>query len=184
MRILSASSLVLLLAMAPVGCDSGKKSDTKQDDAAAKQAEEEAEAAKRIEERRKEREAKAAADKKAEEDRIKTIEGLCVVPEDAKKPKKLDQACQAMADAQIEFLKRQYADDPEKAAGVDGKADLMKAHMLKMCTSFDIALGLKNAFDNAPEGYAEHMNDIVGTCMQQLGNPADMKAGVPGKKPG
>ena len=55
MRISSASSLVLLLALSLPGCDSGKKDDAKQDDAAAKQAQEEAEAQKRIEERRKER---------------------------------------------------------------------------------------------------------------------------------
>lgn len=181
MRIPSAALLALLLVPA---CDSSKKSDSKADDAAAKKAEEDAEAAKRVEERRKEREAKAAAEKQAEEDRKKTIEGLCVVPEDAKKPKKLEDACQAMADAQIAFLEKQYKDNPEKAAGVGEKSALMKAHMMKMCTSFDIALGLKNAFDNAPEGYAEHMNDIVSTCMMQLGNPADMKAGVPARKPG
>lgn len=181
MRILSASVLALLSLAA---CDSSKKSDTTVDDAAAKAAADEAEAAKRIEERRKEREAKAAAEEQAKVERAKTIAELCVVPEDANKPKKLDAACQAMADAQIEFLRRQYADDPEKAAGVDAKVDLMKAHMLKMCSSMDVALGMKNAFDNAPDGYAEHMNDIVSTCMMQLGKPADMKAAVPGKKPG
>ena len=91
MRILSSSLLALL--MATTACDSGKKEAP--DKAQAKAAEDKAAEAKRIEERRKAREAKAAAKKKAEEDKKKTIEGLCVIPEDAKKPKKLSEACEA-----------------------------------------------------------------------------------------
>ena len=178
MRILSASLSVLLLVPA---CDSGKKTDAKPDDEAAKKAEEEAAEAKRIEERRKEREAKVAAEKQAEEERVKKIAELCVVPEDAKRPKKLDAACEATAEAQLEFLRRQYADDPAKLEGVEKNAPMQKANLIKMCSSMDVALGLKNAFDNAPEGYGESMNDIMATCLRQLGNPSEMKAAVPGK---
>lgn len=180
MRILTVT-LALLMATA---CDSGKKAEPKADDAAAKQAAEEAEAAKRIEERRKEREAKATAEAKAEQERNDTIAGLCVVPEDVKKPKKLDAACDAMAEAQLEFLRRQYAGDADKLAGVEKNAPMQKANVIKMCSSMDVALGLKNAFDNAPMGYGEYLNDIIATCMQKLGKPSDAAAAVPAKKPG
>lgn len=181
MRILSCSFLALLLAVP--ACDSGKK-EKKPDADAKKKADEEAETEKRIAERKKAREAKAAAEKKAAEDRKKKIEELCVVPEDAKKPKKLDAACNALADAQIEFLKREYADNPDKLAGVEKNAPMQKANILKMCSSMDVAVGLKHAFDNAPKGYGESMNDIIATCMQKLGPaaPPPGAGGVPPKR--
>lgn len=180
MRTLGLSMLALLLVTA---CDSkDKKAEPNAE--AAKQAEEEAASAKRIEERRKEREAKAAADAKAVEDRKTNMAALCVVPEDAKKPKKLDAACDAMAEAQLEFLRRQYADDADKLAGVEKNAPMQKANIIKMCSSMDVALGLKNAFDNAPMGYGEYLNDLIATCIQQLGKPDAAGAAVPAKKPG
>ncbi|MEM9454731.1 MAG: hypothetical protein AAGF11_11165 [Myxococcota bacterium] len=182
MRILSCSVLALLL-LAPA-CDSADKP-KKADDAEAKKKAEEDETAKRIEQRRKDREAKAAAEKKAAEDKQKQIEALCVVPEGVKKPKKLDKACDALAEAQIEFLKRQYADSPDKLAGVEKNAAMQKANIIKMCSSMDLALGLKNAFDNAPMGYGESMNDMIAACIKKLAPvaPAGGGAAVP-KKPG
>lgn len=180
MRTLGSSLLALLLVTA---CDSGTK--PKQNPEAAKQAEEEAASAKRIEERAKKREAEAAAKVKAEEDRTAKMAELCVVPEDAKPPKKLEAACDAMAEAQIEFLRRQYADDAGKLAGVEKNAAMQKANIIKMCSSMEIAMGLKNAFDNAPLGYGEHLNDLIAACMGKLGKPSDAgTAAVPAKKPG
>ncbi len=179
MRILGSSLLALLLLTA---CDS--KSEPKENPEAAKKAEEEAAEAKRIEERGKKREAEAAAKVKAEEDRTAKMGELCVVPEDAKPPKKLDAACEAMADAQIEFLRRQYADDAGKLAGVETNAPMQRANIIKMCSSMEVAMGLKNAFDNAPEGYGEHLNDLIAVCIQKLGKPSDAgaAAAVPAKK--
>lgn len=179
MRILSCSLFALLL-VAPA-CDTDKK-DKKVDDAAAKKANEEAEEAKRIEQRRQEREAKAAAEKKAEEDRQAAIEALCVVPEDAKKPKKLAQACEAAGDAQIEFLKRAFADQPEKLEGVEKNAAMQKAQLLKSCSTMEVALGLKNAFDNAPKDYGPWISGIIGTCVQKLG-PSTPPPGAGGAVP-
>ena len=160
--------------LVPAACDSKEQPNPQADQKAA----EEAEMAKRIEERRLEREAKAAAEKKAAEETKATIESLCVVPEDAKKPKNVEAACKAAADAQIEFLKRQYAEEPDKLAGVEKNAALQKANLMKMCTSTDVALGLENAFENAPMGYGSSMNDIIATCMQQLGRPSAGAAGA------
>lgn len=174
MRILSRSLLALLF-VAPA-CDSSKPKKT-EDAAAKKAADEEAEKEKRIEQRRKDREAKAAAEKQAAEDQKKAIDALCVVPEGVKKPKKLDQACAAAGDAQIEFLKRAFADKPEKLAGVEKNAAMQKAQLLKSCGSIDVALGLKNAFDNAPKEYGPAISDIIGTCVGKLG-PAAPPAGA------
>jgi hypothetical protein len=181
MRILASSLLALLLVTA---CDSDSKPKQNPDDAAAKKAADEAEETKRIAERAKKREAEALAKVKAEEDRKAKMAELCVVPEDAKKPKKLDAACDAMAAAQIDFLRRQYADDPDKLAGVEKNAPMQKANIIKMCSSMDVALGLQNAFVNAPMGYGEYLNDLIATCMQKLGKPDPAGAAVPAKKPG
>lgn len=181
MRTLAPSLLAVLLLFA---CDSKEKSKAGPGDAAAKQKADEAESAKKIEERRKKREDEAAAKVKAEEDRKAKMDELCVVPEGAKKPKKLDAACDAMAEAQIAFLRRQYADDPNKLAGVEKNAPMQKANIIKMCSSMDVALGLQNAFDNAPMGYGEHLNDLIAACMQKLGKPDAAATAIPAKKPG
>ncbi|MEM7159314.1 MAG: hypothetical protein AAF799_41130 [Myxococcota bacterium] len=180
MRILSTSLLALL--MATTACDSGKKEGP--DKAQAKAAEDEAAEAKRIEERRKAREAKAAAKKKAEEDKKKAIDELCVIPEDVKKPKKLADACEATSEAQVAFFKRQYAGEPDKLASIESKAEMQKQNLMRMCTSMDIALGLKNAFDKAPEGMGPELNEIIATCMRKLGTAPKGGAAVPAKRPG
>lgn len=183
MRILSCSVFALLL-VAPA-CDSAEKP-KKVDDAEAKKKAEEDETAKRIEQRRKDREAKAAAEKKAEEEKQKAIEALCVVPEGVKKPKKLGKACEAAGEAQIAFLERAFADDPGKLAGVEKNAAMQKAQLLKSCSNMDVALGLKNAFDNAPKEYGPAISDIIRTCVGALG-PATPPPGAGGavpKKPG
>jgi hypothetical protein len=181
MRIIASSLLALLLVPA---CDSDKKPKADPGDAAAKQAADEAESAKKVEERRKKREDEAAAKVKAEEDRKAKMDELCVVPQAAKKPKKLDAACDAMAEAQIAFLRRQYADNPDKLAGVEKNAPMQKANIIKMCSSMDVALGLQNAFVNAPMGYGEYLNDLIATCMQKLGKPDAAATAIPAKKPG
>lgn len=180
MRITCLSLLALLVLPA---CDSGGKKKEANPDAAKAAAEAKAEED-RIAERKKQREAKAAAAKKAEEDKKKVIEELCVVPPDANKPKKLDQACDALANAQSDFLARQYADDKDALAKLEKNAPMQKQNMLRMCTSMDVAVGLKNAFDNAPMGMAKDMNDIIATCMQKLGPAQGGGAAVPQKKPG
>lgn len=173
--------MLVFLLVAPA-CDSDKKPQT--DPEADKKANEEAEEAKRIEQRRLEREAKAEAEKKEAEEKVATIEALCVVPEGAKLPKKIDEACTAAADAQIEFLKKQYADEPDKLAGVEKNAAMQKANMLKMCSSVEVAVGLQNAFENAPMGYGGSMNDIMATCIRKLGSPAAGGGAAVPPKPG
>jgi len=182
MRTLVPSWLALLLVLPTVSaCDSSKESKASPDDAAAKKAAEEDEAAKKVEERRKKREAEEAAKKKAEEDRKAQIEALCVIPKDAKKPKKLDKACEDLAKAQMSFFERQYADDPTALERMKASAPLQKANMMKMCTSMDIAVGLKHAFDNAPPGMASATNDLIATCIQKFGQPQAGESAVPGK---
>jgi regulator of protease activity HflC (stomatin/prohibitin superfamily) len=181
MRNLSVPSLVLLLAVA---CNSPKgDSKPSTDDAAAKKAAEEAEEAKKIEERRQKREAEEAAKVAAEAERKQQMEALCIVPEGVKKPKKLDKACEDLAQAQMDYFARQYAEEPETLEKMKATAPLQKANILKMCTGMDVALGLKHAFDNAPMGFASSTNDLIATCMQKLATeapPAD--AALPKKK--
>lgn len=178
MRIPSLSLLVLLMMPA---CDSGEKPKANPDEA--KQAADEKATEDGIAKRKQEREAKAAAEKKAAEDKKKLIDELCVVPADAKPPKKLDQACEALAAAQGEFFARQYADDPESAAKLEKSAPMQKQNILRMCTSMDFALGLKNAFDKAPLGMAKDINDIISVCTVKFAPAGGGAAAVP-PKPG
>jgi hypothetical protein len=181
MRTLAPACLALLLLTA---CDSGSKPKQSPDDAAAKKAASEAEDAKKIEERRKKREEEAAAKAKADEERKQQIEALCVVPPDVKKPKKLDKACEDLAQAQMDFFARQYAAEPETLEKMKATAPLQKANILKMCSSMDVALGLKHAFDTAPMGFASSTNDLIATCLQKLGQPEAGGGAVPGKPAG
>lgn len=183
MRTLVAPLLALLLAVA---CDSSKnESKPSADDLAAKKAADADADAKKVEERRKKREEEAAAKTKAEAERKQQIEALCVLPKDAKKPKKLDKACEELAQAQMDFFARQYAQEPETLEKMKATAPLQKANMLKMCTSMDVAVGLKHAFDTAPLGFVSSTNDLIATCVQKLGAGAPAgDAALPGKKPG
>lgn len=183
MHKLAAPSLALLLAVA---CDSSKgESKPTADDLTAKKAAEDEADAKKVEERKKKREEEAAAKVKAEEERKQQIEALCVVPKDAKKPKKLDKACEDLAQAQMDFFARQYEKEPETLEKMKATAPLQKANILKMCTSMDVAVGLKHAFDNAPPGFVSSTNDLIATCIQKLGAGAPAgDAAMPSKKPG
>ena len=179
----AAPLLALLLAVA---CDSSKgESKPSAEDLAAKKAAEADADAKKVEERRKKREEEAAAKTKAEAERKAQIDALCVVPEGAKKPKKLEKACEDLAQAQMDFFARQYEKEPETLEKMKATAPLQRANMMKMCTSMDVAVGLKHAFDNAPLGFAESTNDLIATCIQKLGAGAPAgDAAMPDKKPG
>lgn len=181
MRTFVPSLLALLLVTA---CDSKSESKPSADDVNAKKAAEAEADAKKVEERRKKREDEAAAKLKAEEERKQQIDALCVVPKDAKKPKKLDKACEDLAQAQMDFFARQYAQEPETLEKMKATAPLQKANMMKMCTSIDVAVGLKHAFDTAPLGFVSSTNDLIATCIQKLGSGAEGDAALPGKKPG
>jgi polynucleotide 5'-kinase involved in rRNA processing len=181
MRTLVPSLLALLLVIA---CDSKSESKPSAESLDAKKAAEADADAKKIEERRKKREEEAAAKAKAEEERKQQIEALCVVPTDAKKPKKLDKACEDLAQAQMDFFARQYAEEPETLEKMKATAPLQKANIMKMCTTMDVAVGLKHAFDNAPLGFAPSTNDLIATCIQKLGDAGGGDAALPGKKPG
>ena len=183
MRNLVAPLLALLLAVA---CDSSKTDGKPSaDDLAAKKAADSDADAKKVEERRKKREEEAAAKVKADEERKQQIEALCVLPKDVKKPKKLDKACEELAQAQMDYFARQYAQEPETLEKMKATAPLQKANMLKLCSSIDVAVGLKHAFDTAPVGFVSSTNDLIATCVQKLGAGAPAgDAGLPGKKPG
>jgi hypothetical protein len=180
---LAAASFALLFVVA---CDSSSKSESKPsaDDLAAKKAAEDEAAAKKVEERKKKREEEDAAKAKAAEERKAAIDALCVVPKDAKKPKKLDKACEDTAKAQQDYFARQYEKEPETLEKMKATAPLQRANIIKMCTSMDVAVGLKHAFDNAPVGFVDSTNDIIATCIQKLGSEPAGDAALPGKKPG
>src|SRR5689334_19691738 len=97
----------LVLALLPLlstasGCDNSERNERIAD--VDKKPAEDAEEAKRVEERRMKREAEAKAKADAEEQVRVEIGKIAVLP--AKKPKKLDEACQGAVDAHDRFMQR------------------------------------------------------------------------------
>ncbi len=180
MRIAFPTLLALLLATA--GCDSSKPA-PKPDDA--KQAAEQAESDKRIEERRKKREAEAKAKADAEAKVKAQIDALCVVPEGAKPPKKLEAACQAVVDAQMAFMERLYAEEPEVVEKFKKAAKMQNQMTMNSCTGTNIKVAMcqKAALDAAPKELRKSLPDLLRTCIEKFGAPPKGEGVVP-KKPG
>jgi hypothetical protein len=181
MRTLASSLLVLLLVTA---CDSSSDK-PKEDPAAlnAKKAAADAEEAKKVEERRKEREAKAAAETKAADDLKAQIDALCVVPEGAKKPKKLGDACEAVVKAQASFIERAFSKDPAKLEKLKGASKMQTQMTMQMCLAgnVDVAVCQKHALDGAPEELGKDLNDIMRVCVEKYGTAPKGPTALPGK---
>jgi predicted lipid-binding transport protein (Tim44 family) len=185
MRTLARSLLALLLVTA---CDSGEKKPKAEspEDLDAKKAAAAAEDAKNVEERRKEREAKAAAEAKAAEDLKAQIDALCVVPEGAKKPKKLGDACEAVVTAQSSFIQRAFAHDPAKLEKLKGASQMQNQMTTQMCLAgnIDVAVCQKHALDSAPKELGKDLNDIMRVCVEKYGAAPKGPAVLPKRKPG
>jgi hypothetical protein len=127
------------------------------------------EAEERLEMRREARAATVGVEASADDARKHEIYyELCVVPDGVTMPTTLDAACEAMAEAKLAYLRSEFADDPGKLAGIEKYASMEKANMRRVCSSMDVALGIKHAFDHAPRGYGPYINDIIASCLTKL----------------
>lgn len=119
-----------------------------------------------VKKRREEREAKAAAAKKAEEDAVKKIEEITVLP--AKLPKKLDKACDEVSAAFDGFMKR-AASDP---ASWDSKKGTTLGMMKKDCMGgkIEVAACEISAFGAATPELVKSVPAIISKCMEKFGN--------------
>lgn len=185
---LRALALVSITGLA-IGCDSApSKSDAAAEAAKAEKEKEEAESAKRTEEFRKKREADEQKKKEAEEAKLAAFDAVCVVPEGAKKPKKLTQACQAVVDAHDGFMNRLYAGDTETLEKWNSAKGTQVPFTLATCNktgSLEAAMCQKHALDNAPAELKEDAPELLRRCIDKYaGGRAAKGPALPTKRPG
>ncbi|PRP91437.1 hypothetical protein ENSA5_55540 [Enhygromyxa salina] len=158
-------SSFLLCALLPA-CD---KKEEKRDD---KAAEEKSEADKELEARLAKKRADRAAEAKALEDKANAIKALATLPEEM--PKDLEAACDGVATAQDEFMKKHYDGEGlkrwEEAKGT--QMGMLKAGCVK-AQSIDIAACQANAMNNAPGEYKKDLPDILAACIEKFSAPAE-----------
>ena len=123
-----------------------------------------------LEERRKEREAKEAAAKKAEDERKAQLDALTVLPD--KLPKDVKKACQAVADANVAFMERAMADDPDALARWQELKASQVSMTIQQCTregSLEVAACQAAALEKAPPDFKKDIPLIFMHCKDKFG---------------
>ncbi|MBC8070089.1 MAG: hypothetical protein IAG13_17270 [Deltaproteobacteria bacterium] len=177
----------LALALLPVlvlsgGCDNSERNERIAD--VDKKPVEDAEEAKRIEERKIKREAEAKAKAEAEEQVRVEIAKIAVLP--AKKPKKLDEACQGAVDAHDRFMQRLHTGESLAAWNSTKENELpMSFVQCAAADSIEAAICQSNALDAASPALKDHHKDIVDACIAKFApaRPAALAGGGGGAIP-
>jgi hypothetical protein len=158
-------SSLLCCALVPA-CD--KKEEAKKDDKAATP--EKTEQDKELEARLAAKKAEREAEAKAAEDKVKAIEALASLPE--KMPKKLEDACKGVADAQDQYMLKHYEGDAlvrwNEAKGT--QMGMLKTGCIK-AGSIEIAACQINAMNNAPSEFKNDLPAILKACIDKFSAP-------------
>jgi len=144
---------------------------------------------KRMAERKQKREAEERAKAEAAERKRAAIEALAVAP--AKLPKKLDQACEAVAAAHDRFMQRHHTGAALEAWTAAKDEELpMTVVQCASANRLDVAACQASALDNASAELANDATAILQACVGKYapkGPPPGMQPGGAGeipKKPG
>lgn len=141
-------------------CD--KKEDKKDD-----KKEEKSDADKELEERLAKKRAAREAEAKAKQDKADAIKALAALPEEM--PKDITEACEAVAAAQDEFMKRNFEGEGlarwEEAKG--SQLGMVKTSCAKK-GSVEIAACQVVAMNNAPPEFAKNLPDILAACIEKF----------------
>jgi hypothetical protein len=152
-------SSFLMCALLPA-CD---KKEEKKDD----KKEEKSEADKELEERLAKKRAEREAEEKAKQDKANAIKALAALPEEM--PKDLTAACEAVATAQDEFMKRNFEGEGlkrwEEAKGT--QLGMAKTGCVKK-GSVEIAACQVVAMNNAPPEFKKDLPDILAACIEKF----------------
>jgi hypothetical protein len=123
---------------------------------------------KEVEERLAKKRAEREAAEKAAAEKVEAIKALAVLPE--KMPKDLEEACNAVATAQDEFMKRNFDGEGlakwEQAKGT--QMGMLKTGCIK-AQSLELAACQTNAMNNAPADFKKDLPDILSACMEKFG---------------
>lgn len=173
---------ILSSCLVVAGCDSGANNQDPAAAAAEAKAKEDAELQKRIAARRAEREAKEKAKQEEEQKKQEAIAAVAVLPE--KLPKKLDQACEGVWEAQQGFMERLYGDNPETVEKWKAAAGTQKPMTITTCKkagSIEAAACQIHALENAPPELKKELPAILRYCIDKFaGGPPPGSATPPG----
>ncbi|MBC8073372.1 MAG: hypothetical protein IAG13_33945 [Deltaproteobacteria bacterium] len=154
-------SALALFALLSFACDS-TPAPAKADPAVEAKAKEDAEAKARLEKRKADREAKAAAEEQGKKDVAAAIEKVSVIPEGTKLPKKIDEACDGVAEAQRGFMKKFHPDTPEEALST--QIGLIKKQCMEM-KDIKVATCQKFALQATTDQLKGAINEYLPACM-------------------
>jgi hypothetical protein len=157
--------LVLCPLLLAAGCDSGG-STAKVDPAVEDKAKEEAETKARMEKRKQEREAKEAAAVKEKEDILAGIERVTVIPEGAKMPKKVAEACEQVVNAQRGFMKKFHPQVTDDA--LTTQLGLLKKQCVEM-NDIKVSICQKFALEATDELLQKSINEYLPACLKKYG---------------
>lgn len=157
--------LVLAPFLFAAGCDSGA-STAKADPAVEDKAKEEADAKARIEKRKQEREAKEAAAKKEQEDIVAKIEQVTVIPDGAKMPKKVADACAQVVSAQRGFMKKFHPQVTEDA--LTTQLGLLSKQCIEL-NDIKVSMCQKFALEATDELLQKSINEYLPVCLKKYG---------------
>jgi hypothetical protein len=163
--------VVLCPLLAAAGCDSAAA--PKVDPAVETKAKEDADAKARIEKRKQEREAKEAAAVKEKEDIKVKLEEVTVIPEGAKMPKKLADACEQVVQAQSGFMKKFHPQVQEDA--LTTQLGMLRKQCLEL-TEVKVVMCQKYALEATTELLAKSINEYLPICMNKYGGGAKGEA--------
>ncbi len=168
---MTARKLVFVLGIAGLstlalsGCDSGTPA-PQPNAAAADQAKEDAELEARLEARKKERLAKSEEEKRKQEEIAQKIAEITVIPDDAKIPKKVADACEQVVEAQKGFMKKFHSQVEE--AALTTQLGMLR----KQCNEMNdpkVAMCQKYALDATTEELQKSINEYLPKCMEKYG---------------
>jgi len=172
-----------LVAMLGVACDNSDRNE-RIADVQKKPAEEDPEEKAKAEARK----AKRAADEKAKADAAEAVRveiaKIAVLPE--KLPKKLDEACQGVADAHDAFMQRVATGDALAAWNASKENEMpMTFVQCAGADSIPAAACQKMALDAASPALADHFKDILSACISKFApaRPAAVAGGGGGGIP-
>ena len=150
----------------------------KPEDKSEKKVEEPSEEDKVVAERLAKKRAEREAAEKAEADKLVLIQSLIVLPE--KMPKNLKVACEEVATAQDEFMKRHFEGDAlakwEAAKGT--QLGMVKASCAKM-QSVEVPACQTNAMNTAPPELKKNLPELLKGCIDKFAAGAGGEAAPP-----
>jgi hypothetical protein len=173
MKMTSMFAVILLAGVAPsmAGCNSGEAEAQRAalEAAIAKKKAEESKLDEQLAARKAAREAEKKKEDEAKAAYAAKVDALCVLPE--KLPKKVAKACDQVAEANDEFMKRMYA-----GAALEKweKAKQMQLGMTKaQCTKtgkVEVAACQMNAMNTAQDDMKKALPDIMRRCIEKFGS--------------